>query len=251
MIHGAEERFLLYIYKRQNKKRCKIQKRMGHESARPRATLAGKISTIAISSLYPSIPFGNSRARHSNLASPDRLASVPFWSHPNVLEFTLEGVQLGWRPDRSEGTQWRARDRHRWQRNFEGWKWEKRIQGWNGSGCGIVERSRFMMMVASPVKANVALPYWLSAATCIPWPFPYGSRLFPSGIYLTLPCMKQFDVQRSRRTASLSAGASYISDMRDTRSSLSIVWIFGRHTMAINILHQSCILCILCRSSRS
>jgi len=76
---------------------------MGHENARPRATLAGKISTIAVSSLYPSIPFGNSRARHSNLASPDRLASVPFWSHPNVLEFTLERVQLGWRPDRSEG----------------------------------------------------------------------------------------------------------------------------------------------------
>ncbi|TGZ55909.1 hypothetical protein DBV15_06054 [Temnothorax longispinosus] len=32
---------------------------------------------------------------HSNLASPDRLASMPFWSHPNVLEFTLKGSSLG------------------------------------------------------------------------------------------------------------------------------------------------------------
>lgn len=81
-----------------------MQKRMGHESARPRATLAGKVSTIAVSSLHPSTQIGNSRARHSNLASLERLASMPFWSRPNVLEFTLKGVQPGWRPDRSEGS---------------------------------------------------------------------------------------------------------------------------------------------------
>lgn len=54
---SIKEISILYIYRcRQNKKRCKIQKRMGHEGTRPRATLAGKVSTIAVSSLYPSIP---------------------------------------------------------------------------------------------------------------------------------------------------------------------------------------------------
>lgn len=73
------------------------------------------------------------------------------------------------------------------QRNFEGWEREKRIQGWNGGGCGIVERSRFTMMAASPVKANVALPSWPSDATCIPWPLPYSSRPSPNQNILNPP----------------------------------------------------------------
>lgn len=172
---GTKEISILYIYRRRkNKKKCKKhKKRMGHESARPRATLAGKVSTIAVSSLLH-LPFCRQfpgKTFKSRFGWSARVHAILVASQCIGIHF--KGVQSGWRPDRSEGGPAEgARSSSTVEaEKLRGTGWEKRIQGWNGGGCGIVERSRFTMMVASPVKANVALP---PAATCIPWPFPYG-----------------------------------------------------------------------------
>lgn len=100
-----------------------IRKRMGHEGSRAGRALAGKFPAIPV---VP--PVANSRARHSDLTPPRRLASTPFWSHPNVSEFTLKGCQSGW-PE-SVRLARSLRDRHRRRRR------EKRIQGRAGRrGC--------------------------------------------------------------------------------------------------------------------
>lgn len=72
-------------------------------------------------------------------------------------------------------------------------------------GCGIVEQRRFTMMVALLVKANVALPSNLPAATRIPWPFSYSFPPKQNMLILSVRETWTFDVWRSQRIASLSA----------------------------------------------
>lgn len=175
---------ILYAFY-QNEKIHKIRKRMGYKSEKLRTTLASKVSTIANPFPFPR----NSRARHSNLSPLDRLVPIPFWSYPNVLEFTLKECNRVGRSDRSVRS---SREREividgGKQRNFVGGgiKENSRMKWWEG--CGIVEQRRFTMMVASLVKANVALPSNSPAATCIPWPFPYSfhlSRICLSFLYM-------------------------------------------------------------------
>lgn len=130
---GTKEISILYIYRRrQNKKRCKKHKRewvMRVRDRKPHWLVRSQQLQFLPSSLFHSI--GNSRARHSNLASPDRLASMPFWSHPQCIGIHFKGVQSGWRPDRSEGS---PAEGARSSSTMEAEKlretgWEKRIQG--------------------------------------------------------------------------------------------------------------------------
>lgn len=152
-VKHREKMSILYTI-RQNEKIHKIRERMGYESEKLRTTLASKVSTIASPFPFPR----NSRARHSNLSPPDRLVPILFRSHPNVLEFTLKECNRDGRSDRSvrssgereividgSGTLWAEGDKG----EFE----DEMVEG-----CGIVEQGRFTMMIASLVKANVALP---------------------------------------------------------------------------------------------
>lgn len=93
--HGEKIPILHAFY--ENEKIHKIRKRMGYASEKLRATLASKVSTIASPFPFPR----NSRARHSNLSPLDRLVPMPFWSYPNVLEFTLKECNQVGRSDRS------------------------------------------------------------------------------------------------------------------------------------------------------
>jgi len=132
------------------------------------SNIAWKVLHTNLASTFPSFPsVANFPARHSNLPF-GRLASMPFWSHPNVLEFTLKAARSP-----GGGQEVSVREIGGCEIVIYGGttpeqRGNSRVKWWQEKGCGIVGRRRFTMMVASPVKANVALPFQPPAATCIP-----------------------------------------------------------------------------------
>lgn len=220
----------IYIFAR--RKERKMWKRT-HEEAR--SNMADKFLHRNFSSFFPYFPsVANSRARHSNLPF-GRLASMPFWSHPNVLEFTLKGCsegaggQIGPR-GLAEG----ARSSSTAGSGVTSWtEWGKRIQGWNGGGERVRNsRAAFYDDGSFTRKSQCSATVLAACRNVHPLTFSV-TRLSQVG-YLSHLCIKQSNVWRSQGTASLSV---LVSAFPDTwrRFSLSIICtILGNRAISID-----------------